>query len=507
MTSPEKSKRPRVFTAFLVCGFSLGVAQPLALAQSAQSGPDGFNELRGTIAGSGARTTDGLDLNTSDGQRAQLNRSEPVQTAPSPLPLSPRVQQRALPASSAPVVFNPQSADQLPQQNIAAEAVQDGTAAVFEDEPFAPTGFRIGTFEGNASLEQSIGYSSNVSQVVNGNGGAFSQTDVFLDLTSNWSRHQLQGAITGSYFKPLDSDEIERPLLNATTSLRLDLLDGYTLTTSGFYTIQTQDFTSSTIAPGSVDTPQIDNFGGSVELQRTDRKLQLTLRGSIDRNVFADAEVGGGLTVSQEDLNNTEYGLALRVGYEISPAFTPFIEGQYALREFDQAIDRNGNRRDSDIMRLRGGLEVDLGEKLTGQIALGVVNEVFEDAALQDLSGFTIDGQLSWSPERDTLINLTLGTQSNSSITPGDSGSIIYNARLDAERQISNRWSLNGFVDYQVETNDDQNTTLGIGIGTEYWVNRFMALTSDLEYSSFTSGSPGSDFDELSGRLGVRLQR
>lgn len=507
MTRPEKSKSQRVFTAFLACGISLGVSSIPAFAQEASSGQDGFNVLRGTIAQTGVRSTDSIDLNSSAGRRAQLVGSEVAAPQAAPLALSPRVQQRAQPVSSAPVVFNPQSADELPQQNIAVEPVQDGTAAVFEDEPFAPTGFRIGTFEGNASLEQSIGYSSNVSQVVDGEGGAFSQTDVSLGLTSNWSRHQWQSTLNGSYRRPFDNDAIDRPLLNATSSLRLDLLDGYTLTTSGFYTVQTQDFTSTTIAPGAIDTPRIDNFGASVELQRTDRKLQLTLRGSIDRDTFADADLGAGLTVSQEDLNNTEYGLALRVGYEISPAFTPFVEGQYAMREFDQTIDRNGNRRDSDIMRLRGGVEVDLGEKLTGEIALGVVNETFEDAALEDLSGFTVDGQLSWSPERDTLVNFTVGTQSNSSITPGDSGSIIYSARLDAERQISNRWSLNGFLDYQLETNDDRNTTLGAGVGMEYWVNRFMAVTGDLEYSSFSSDADGSDFDEVSGRLGVRLQR
>jgi hypothetical protein len=38
-------------------------------------------------------------------------------------------------------------------------------------------------------------------------------------------------------------------------------------------------------------------------------------------------------------------------------------------------------------------------------------------------------------------------------------------------------------------------------------VNRFMALTADVEYGQFTSDDPNSGFNEISGRMGVRLQR
>ncbi len=523
MTRSKKSKLVQHLTTLFV-GSSMLAISNTALAQSNGEASIFDGELRGSIDRNSSgtpRTTDNLDLNSAAGRRAQLlgetlvSETTAEDTAvpavrpqrPNPLPLSPRVQQRAQAATPTPQIFNPQSVDQSPRGNIAVDPVQTSETAVPEDDPFGATGFRLGTFEADASLEQTIGYSSNVSQNVDGEGGGFSQTDAALNLISDWSRHELQINLNGSYRRPFDSDEIDRPLFNANTALRLDLVDGFTVTTDGFYTAQTQDFTSTILAPGAVDTPLVQNYGGGIELERSDRKLQFVLRGEIEREEFENASLGGALVVPQDDLNNLEYGATLRVGYEVSPAITPYVEGRYAIRDFELPRDRNGLRRDSRIFELRGGVELDLGDKVQGEIAAGYVTQNFEDEALDTLDGFTLNGTLNWSPERDTTLALTLGTETNTSINAAENGSIIYTAGLLAERRITDRWSINGNIDYQLETNDDRNTTFELGVGTQYWLNRYLALTANGEYVSFSSDAPDSDFDEFSVRAGVRLQR
>ncbi len=457
----------------------------------------------------GSRNID--NLSSADARRNQLlgiNTPNPVAAPIPPAPIVPTsTQQRATPVRPATPVINANDPDQSTLNNIAVDPVQSGTPATPEIDPFAPTGFRLGTFDIDVSLEQAIGYSSNVSQQANGNGGAFSETSIDASITSNWSRHQWQTNVIGSYRRPFDDEEIDRPQLLLDTTLRLDLIDGYTATTRSFYNIATQGFTSSTLAPGAVDNPIQENWGGSFELQRTDRKLQLSLRGDIDRDEFQPAELGNGITQNEGDRNNTEYGVTARVGYEISPALTPFFEGAYAIRDFDQESDRNGNDRDSNIFELRGGVEIDLGEKLTGEIAVGYVNESFDDPQLDTLNAFTLNGQLNWSPERETQVALTVGTATNDSINPDENGSIIYNGRIDVDRQLTSRLSVNAFADGQVETNDDNNTIVQVGVGTQYWVNRFMAITTQVDYLRFNSDAPNSSFDATSGQVGVRLQR
>lgn len=506
------SKTGKYLSNFIVGSLLTTTMLTPAFSQSAQETRNGeadavFSE---TILQADARRRNINDLSSADARRNQLlGISEPIEIErePAPTVLPSSTQQRAQPVLPVTPITNPSDADGSTLANLAADPVQTGTPSTREADPFGPTGIRLGTFDLNISLEQAIGYSSNVSEQANGEGGAFSETSVTASITSNWSRHQWQTNINGSYRRPFDDEEIDQPQLAIDTALRLDLIDGYTVTTSGFYNVSTQGFTSSTLAPGAIDNPIQENWGGGVELQRTDRKLQLTLRGDIDRDEFQPADLGGGIVQNEGDRNNTEYRTTARLGYEISPALTPFIEGVYAIRDFDQETDRNGNNRDSDIFELRGGVEIDLGEKLTGEIAIGYVNESFDDPLLDTLNAFTLNGQLNWSPQRDTQIAVNLGTTTNNSITPDENGSIIYNGRVDATRQITDRFSVNAFADAQIETNDDNNTTLQVGVGTEYWVNRFMAITSQIDYQRFKTDAPNSSFDATSGQIGVRLQR
>lgn len=503
------SKTGKILNRFLLqCLCSATMLMPV-FAQSVGSG--------NTDIGSDIRLRSINNLATSDARRNQLlgnNTSNSASQTAVPQP-RPQIditqtrapQQRALPAVPATPITNPNDLSGATIGNIAAAPVQTGTPPTIDPDPFAPTGFRLGTFEATASFEQTIGYSSNVSSQADGEGGAFSDTSAALSLTSNWSRHQLQTNLTGSYRKPFDDDEIEQPQIFFDTALRLDLIDGYTLTTTGFYNLSTQGFTSSILTPGSVDNPIQQAYGGNIELQRTDRKLQLTLRGELNKNDFDDAELGGGVIQSQEDRNNTEYNATVRAAYEISPAITPFLQASYGFREFELELDRNGNRRDSNNFEVGGGVEFDLGEKLTGEIALGYINESFDDPQLEELNGFSLNGQLNWSPERDTQVNLTLGTQTNTSIQLDDNGSLIYTGRIDADRQITDRLSVNAFADAQIETNIDNNRTFQVGVGAQYWVNRFMAITTQIDHQEFTTDAPNSGFDATNGQLGIRLQR
>ena len=412
--------------------------------------------------------------------------------------LSPRQQIRA--ARIAP-------GEPLAASNQRREAVQGGNPSADGADAFGQNGFRLGGFDGALSIRQSIGYSDNLSQSANGSSGGFSETSGSLSLTTDWSRHQLQNNVVFSYQKPFDDSAEDRPELLVDSALRLDLIDGMTLTTRGFYDLRTQSVTDSTLAPGAIDRPLQHSYGGSVSLERVDRKLQFEIRGSFERNIFADADLGGGVIQSQEDRNNNELRVAARVGYETSAAFTPFVEAEYGTREYDLSLDRNGNRRDSTILELRGGLEIDLGEKLTGEISVGQVTEQFDDPALGDLTGVTANGRLEWSPERDTQVGLTLSTETSDSITANSSGSVIYNGRLDVNRQLTSRTSATAFADIRLNNNITNETLTTFGVGMQYWVNRFVAVTADIEHSRFNSDDTSNSFDETRGQLGVRLER
>ena len=92
----------------------------------------------------------------------------------------------------------------------------------------------------------------------------------------------------------------------------------------------------------------------------------------------------------------------LRTGYEISPALTPFVEIEIGRRLYDQEIDSAGFRALVRPLAARAGLELDLGEKLSGEISAGWLREDFDDDRLEPLSTPTVNADLKWSPERGT---------------------------------------------------------------------------------------------------------
>ncbi|MEM7214434.1 MAG: outer membrane beta-barrel protein [Pseudomonadota bacterium] len=534
MTNAKMSKTGVAWIAFLSCNLLGIVAMQPAFSQTAESG-SAIPELtiRGSIAEeeplsrAPAGNQDPIVLGLEDFQSREPNTDETfdagsnadetvVNSAEERRGQLTRTGDRTIDAPSGrrgrvqavgPVGVDPDDPTSSPRSNVAADPRQTGNRPVTDEEPFGPTGFRLGTIDVLASIEQSLGYSTNISQNAGGESGGFSQTDIEVTATSNWSRHELQSSLTGSYRLPFDGEEVDEPSLSANTQLRLDLIDGHTLTGVVFYEAETQEFTDTTLAPGAVDTPLEQSFGGSLELERSDRRLFYSLRGSVSREVFEDADLGGGVTQLQEDQNNNEYTFTLRTGYEVSPAIRPFIEGAYGFREFDLETDRNGNQRDSNIYALRTGAEIDLGEKLQGEFAVGYLTEQADDPLIEDLSGFTVSGELNWTPERDTLVTWTVDTQSNNSIALNENGSFTYSSRLNYERQITDRLSVDAFGSVEFETNDARNTTVELGVGAQYWVNRFMAVTGDIEYQRFSSDAANSGFDEVSGRVGMRLQR
>ena len=410
----------------------------------------------------------------------------------------PVLQPRTLGVSSAPTQ----------RENIAATPAQTGVAAQIESEPFEGAGFRLGTMRGTIELEQQIGHASNASDLPNGEPGFFSRTSGALSLTSDWQRHQLQITASGNYRRPFEQEQPGLVEANTAASFRMDLRDGITLTSQINYAAASQSFSSPGGARGVSENPLLHTYGGSIELERDIGMFATSLRGEISRDLYENATRNDGSVIDNSDLNDVEYGLTARLGYNLSPALTPFIEGRYALRERDQRTDRGGTMRNATIMEFKAGLEFDRAEKLTGEFAVGYTTERFEDAGLDDLTGFTVSSSLNWSPYRETTVAFDLTTSTNPALGgPSNNGSLVYDARLSVERNLTERLTATGFAGYEHETGSRGSTTTEFGIGAEYHLTRALSATADLEFTNFDSEVANSDYRDTSVLLGLKWQR
>lgn len=512
---------PLVLRACIAGGGLLSAAAfpaQIALAQSMggerASGEQGTAPSTLLLRGTSGSGETGIALEEDDLLPNSVNAGTTLVAMPVPRPTVAREtaqQGAARPAQPEPQVLDPLSTGTpSPRSNIAQAPEQGGTAVALEEDPFAAEGLRIGSWAANVTLDQGIGYSTNLSQTALRNPSAFSQTRLSVSARSNWSRHEASISAEGGYRRSIGSDIEETPDASVNAGLRLDLVDGMTARLGAGYDYRTEAATSTNLPATAVNRPGVHALEGNAELERSGGRLGFVLRGAAVRTLHEDVELSGGGSFDQADRDNTLLTVTGRVSYEVSPVVTPFVEAEAGIRRFDLETDRNGEDRDSNILALRGGAAIDFGEKLRGEISAGYRIEDYEDPVLATLEGWTLDGNLTWSPQRGSEVVLSNSTDFASSTIAGDSGQIVNSTSLTASRQVNDRLSLEARAGVDITREGSGKVTdrlWSAGAGLQWWLNRHAAVTLDVDHSTRVNEDALNSFDDTSIRAGIRLQR
>ncbi|MTI45011.1 hypothetical protein JM93_03625 [Roseibium hamelinense] len=393
---------------------------------------------------------------------------------------------------------------------LAAVARTEGGGAALDTSIFAgdtvfdqASGFRIGRFTVLPEVTINGGYTDNVEGAAGGQSGGLFRISPNITATSDWSRHQLDFALRGSYVAYPDSSDDDDPSLTASSALRLDVANETTVNADLAYTYSREDASSAESATGQDDVHQIN---ASLGLTRGAGVVSATISGGIDRNIYsADDGIG-----SAGGRDNTLYSAGLRLNAETGAAFTPFVEGALLLRRFDQECsDSLCERRDANGYEFRGGFGIDNGPKLAGEIGAGWRVEDLQDDRLGDLSGLVVDASLVWSPSRLTTVTAGLGTSFETTDIDGASGSIIYSGDLRLAYGFSDRLVGEIGTGYSYRTYQgadiDEGTFTGFG-GLTYALTKNVALDAQYTYQNFDTTSPGGDYSSNTIEAGVRIR-
>lgn len=379
-----------------------------------------------------------------------------------------------------------------------------------EDDPFAAVGVKWGSFVIRPTIEQGLTATTNGDSSSAGTSALLSETALRFTAASDWREnsatidgygifretvsgypvHDAQGRIEGQFNVDLDNE------LRAIAKLGYEAVP---------------ESASSPDAIAGVSTqPLRQTIDGSIGVEKAVGKMQYTLTGAVSHDFYGDAKLSDGTSLSQKDQDNTLYTATLRTGYEISPALTPFTEIEVGRRTYDQRIDNEGFERSSTRLGARAGLQLDMGEKLSGEFSAGWLREAIDDKSLEPISGATVNADLKWSPERGTTISLTGKTTVETTTTSGESGDILYSGRLTAERLVRSNLTANAALglDWRDYVGiDGHDRILSAEAGLTWWLNRYAGLTTRVRTEKLTSNLPGRDYTANSIYLGVKVQR
>lgn len=521
-----RQRPPRAFATLIVATLVRSTLIPASLAFLSVSGPMAFAQNAGALRGSddaeaagstlGASTNTGRATTTSTSGSA-IGRRVPAGDLFTPGARPPlRTGSPALEPTRRPVerlgAPGVQRTVSQPVATLADPAIAPPPLRRrrADENPYDPIGIRSGGLLFLPAIEQSAGWDSNPNRAARAKGSALLRTDAELRLQSDWSQHQLTGALRGSYFWYPDASEANRPEVDGRIAYRHD----FSRTLEGEVELRGR---LDTQRPGSPelnvavrDRPLVASLGTTLGATQRFNRLSMRLRGTLDRTAYEDARLSNGNTLSQRDRDLTQYGAELRVGYEVTPGLIPFAEALTDTRRYDLRRDNAGFRRDSVGVGGRVGTTFEITRTLTGEVAAGWRTRRYDDARLSDLNGAVADGTLLWSISPITTLRLNLATTLDETTIVGSSGAVTNRAGIELTHDFQRHITLTtgvtaGRSDYRgVRLTED---TIAATARLDYRFGRSLILRASYQHERGFSTAVGSDYKADVWLLGLRLQR
>lgn len=369
-------------------------------------------------------------------------------------------------------------------ESMAPEAAIDEMPAPATFDNRAP-GIRIGTFTLRPSVTETV--TSETRKTPAGKTRrTFLANDIRGTLTSDWARHGLTVNGRGT-FETGNRNRGDGPTLNFDADLRLDLAEQTTANITAGYNFEREDDSDPNAITGASSQSGIHRLNAGVALQRSLGIIRGTAAVGVARTTYSNARLADGTSFDEEDRNRTATDIRLRAGYELSAALIPFVEVAAGVTRYDNSLDRNGYDRSSNFQALRTGVELDLGEKLRGELALGYRWVNFDDDRLLTPKGLTVDGAMQWSPQRGTDVSLGLRTTLEEATTPGLGGWTQYEVlggidhrlreNLLARLSASGRWR-----EYPSASGLENFVTWNTGAGLVWNINRYLDLDTTISW-------------------------
>lgn len=379
-----------------------------------------------------------------------------------------------------------------------------------EEDPFAPLGIRVGAFVLKPAIEVMAGYDTNAPRSNVRRGSSLVTVAPELQLRSDWARHELSADIRGTYTAYEAIPSLDRPHLEAKVNGRVDVSRRTRYDLEGRLTVATDSPGSPDLRADLAKLPVYTTVGGTAGIAHRFNRLEVALKGSVDRTDYQDSELTDGTTVSNATRNYTQYGTQLRGSYELTPGVKPFVELGADTRVHDEEFDAFGLQRDSRGMVARAGTSFEITRKLTGEVSVGYLTRTYSDPTLQDLRGLIIDASLIWNATALTTVRLNAKSSAEESTVAGVSGVLRRDVGLEVEHAFR-RWLVGsgklgfGHEDYVGSSREDERITASAALA--YKLTRTAQIKGEFRREWLRSSVPGNDYTASIVMVGLRLQR
>lgn len=379
--------------------------------------------------------------------------------------------------------------------------------AYSQGNDYTPLGIHKGSFYFFPVVELGIGYDDNVFRlpdsvdgrdVIIGSDGSTasvktrqSDTAVIMRgsvaMNSDWNRHALNGLATMDLGKYSDLSSEDFGNYSLGLDGRLDVKRGNAFTSKIGTTTRNESRSSvdsrepegnTLIVFGEEPTRYTFNYVG-VGYKYNPARLGVSANLDYEAINYDDVTNIFGQNVDNSDRNRTRPNATARIGYELMPQRSLYIEGQVYNIDYDSQFDNNGIERSSTGYKTTAGMNFDLSNLLVGDVFVGYLEQNYDSDTQADISSSLFGMGLTWFPTRLTSIDFRLDRNVEESTEATASGYLSSTAGVVIKHELKRNIILTADADYtknefqqNVEGRKENENITGFGLEGRYLISR-----------------------------------
>lgn len=378
-----------------------------------------------------------------------------------------------------------------------------------ERPDYEAMGIRAGAFFLYPRVEVSVGWNDNIYAAETGaiHDGIL-QVRPELAIESNWSRHFLSTYLRGGFTRYADHGAENTDDHGLGVSGRIDVSRGTSVAFGaelerGHEPRTAPNAPRSVVESTAVNTTQV-HVGGS----RSAGYVRLSGRADWRAYDYEDGRTALGTVIDQDGRDRVVRSITGRVDLAFSPDTAVFLQATGNARRYDVRSVPSAPNRDSRGAEYLLGTSFELSAVVRGEVAVGYIQQSFDQAVFRDVSGFGARAQLEWFPSALTTIGFGAGRTvedtpvNRAGAYVADSASVTIDHELRRNVILDARlaWSRDDY-----EGVDRQDRRIEASLGATYLLNRNLGLNASLSRLDATSRGLARDQDFAVSRLTVAL--
>lgn len=375
-------------------------------------------------------------------------------------------------------------------------------------------GVRLGSFIVNPQIATSLGYSSNVfNDNSNKRSDVYASFEPYVTVASDWSVHQLRLTGAGDIRRFANQTLRNQDAWNVQGSGRIDVTSDFTVRIDG-QVDKTYESPFSADVVANLTVPS--RFLRTVIAARgTYDAGRSRLIGSLDRTSydFSSVQFADGSIRDQTYRDRVTYNGSGTYELGFTPSLSLYTRLEADRNSYAAAVSFGAPNRDSNGYRAVFGSNFDIAGVARGTVGIGYSYRKFDaSSTYRTASGLSVEARADWFPSELTTVGVLLqrrlidvdlsnaGTSWENRIRTTLDHELLYNLIVTIGAEVGRR----DYTERSVSTN-----IYRAELGGRYQVTRWLGFDANIGYgSSQPSGNGlGNPFDELRGRLSIRIRR